>query len=276
MSVARADLHGTTGGPIYYRNADACAQAIIEWVGKEIVFAMPLALGKPITLVNALYRAVKADPSLRLTIYGSLHLEPPILSSELEHRLLDPFFDRMWGNIPRFEYMEDLRNGTAPADRVEVVQGFCRAGSIRGNSSQQQSYICTNYTHSIRDGTNIGGNVVSQIITERMVEGRKIYSMSCNADTHQQAAREFREMAQRGDPKRRCVTAEVNRNLPFLWGNSCVSPDWYDIVLDDPNYSFPLFHTPKEAVSTTDYMLGLYVGSRRYLGECYRLSPKRL
>ena len=43
-------------------DVEKCVDAIIAKVGKRIVFGMPLGLGKPNHLVNALYLRAKSDP----------------------------------------------------------------------------------------------------------------------------------------------------------------------------------------------------------------------
>ncbi len=54
--------------PEFVTDVEICVDRIIETVGKKIVFAMPLALGKPNQMVNALYLRAKKDPSINLTI----------------------------------------------------------------------------------------------------------------------------------------------------------------------------------------------------------------
>ena len=55
-------------------DADTCVDAVIARVGKRIVIALPLALGKPCHFVNALYRRAEADPELQLHIVTALSL----------------------------------------------------------------------------------------------------------------------------------------------------------------------------------------------------------
>ena len=50
-------------------------EAIIKRTGSAIVLAIPMGIGKPNHLVNALYRRVKGDPSLTLKILTALSLE---------------------------------------------------------------------------------------------------------------------------------------------------------------------------------------------------------
>ena len=65
------------GGPISFGDAGRLADAIVERVGKTIVLALPLGIGKANHIANALYAKAVADRSLRLTIFTGLTLEPP-------------------------------------------------------------------------------------------------------------------------------------------------------------------------------------------------------
>ena len=65
-----------------FRSSDPvrCAEAIIDRAGRDIALAMPIGIGKPVPLVNALYRLAEADRSLRLRIFTGLTLVRPALS----------------------------------------------------------------------------------------------------------------------------------------------------------------------------------------------------
>ena len=68
-------------GPVIYDDPAHVADAIIERVGKTIVLALPLGLGKANHIANALYARAVADSSLRLTIFTGLTLEAPRATS---------------------------------------------------------------------------------------------------------------------------------------------------------------------------------------------------
>ncbi len=65
------------------RDVETCVDRILETVGYKIVFGMPLALGKPNHIANALYLRAKNDPAIDLTIITALSLEKPSPSSNL-------------------------------------------------------------------------------------------------------------------------------------------------------------------------------------------------
>lgn len=76
-------MHRTT---IYHSNVERTVDAIIERLGKDIRVGMPLGLGKPNQLINALYSRARADESLQLTILTALSLEKPGWKSDIERR----------------------------------------------------------------------------------------------------------------------------------------------------------------------------------------------
>ena len=46
----------------YFADVEACVDAILAKVGKKIVLGLPLGLGKPNHLANALYDRARSDP----------------------------------------------------------------------------------------------------------------------------------------------------------------------------------------------------------------------
>jgi acyl-CoA hydrolase len=55
------------------------------------------------------------------------------------------------------------------------------------------------------------------------------------------------------------LLAQVNRNLPFMYGDAAVTPDYFDAILDGEQYQFPLFGTPNRPVDTAEYLIALHV-----------------
>ena len=72
--------------PVQHGDPEALADSIIAPVGKSIVLALPLGLGKANHVVNALYDRAAADPSISLRIFTALTLETPRGGSALERR----------------------------------------------------------------------------------------------------------------------------------------------------------------------------------------------
>src|SRR4030081_650680 len=131
--------------PAQFDCPDRLADAIIARVGKSIVLAMPLGLGKANHVANALYARAVADRSIRLRIFTALTLERPHPSSELERRFIGPIAERCFGGYPDLAYAVALRQGLPP--NVEVDEFFFQAGTRLGIPAAQQSYISADYTH---------------------------------------------------------------------------------------------------------------------------------
>lgn len=244
--------------PVYYQSVEKCVDDIIDYVGRNIVFGMPLALGKPNQLANELYRRAKADPSINLTIMTALSLEKPIPSSEIERRMLEPIIERIWKDYPDFEYMQDIRNGGLPPN-VELSEFYFKAGGYLNVPHAQQNYVSSNYTHVARDAVNAGVNVFGHIVAKQTIDGKPMVSASCNADIIKEVFDLVQDERKKG--KKIVGICQINNNLPFMYGDAVAPPDLYDMVIEAPEYDFPLFSVPKVSVTGADHMIGMYVSS---------------
>jgi acyl-CoA hydrolase len=230
------------------------ADAIVEKVGKRIVLALPLGLGKASHVVNALYAKAAADPSIRLTIFTALTLTKPRAKSELEHRFLDPITQRLFAGYPEFDYANAIRAGKVPSN-IEINEFFFEAGQWLGSPYAQQQYISANYTHALHYVLDRGVNVVGQLVAHRADEARP-YSLSCNPDLtldlltlrHQRRV-DF------------LFVGQINSELPFIPGDAAIDAGEFDMLLESPATDFPLFAPPREPVSLADYAAGLHAAS---------------
>lgn len=236
-------------------SVDAAVEILIERLGKDIRVGLPLGLGKPTQLVNALYARAKADPTLSLTILTALSLEKPVPTSELEGRFLQPFLERVYGDCPELDYMLDLRADRLPGN-VQIKEFFFKPGSNLDNPHAQRNYISTNYSFAARDVFNQGCNVAAQLVCKREDADGVRYSLSCNPDT----GPELIALA-RNSGRPFVAVALVNQQLPFMSHDAEVGPEAFDLVVDHPRYSTTLFSTPKLAVTTPDYAIGLYASA---------------
>ncbi len=241
-----------------YDDVQKCVDEVINYVGKDIVYGMTLALGKPMLFINELYRRAKEDPEINLTIITSLALERPRGHTDLEKRFLHPLGERIFDGVPEFDYMLDFRDGKLPAN-VQFFENFSKAGGYLNDPVAQQNHISSNYTHCARDAVNNGLNVLGQLIGYREIDGQTKYSMACNPDIVIEAITTMKELRAQG--KKMAVVGEANRNMPFMYGDAVMEPDMYDIILQGPQYDYNLFCPPKDAVALADYMIGLNVSS---------------
>src|SRR5215470_735539 len=116
-----------SAGPSAFEDADRVADAIVARVGKKIVLALPLGLGKANHVVNALFARAAADPSIHLRIFTALTLEKPRGKKGLERRFVLPLAERVFGGYPELAYAAAQRTGTLPGN-VEVDEFFFQAG----------------------------------------------------------------------------------------------------------------------------------------------------
>ena len=239
-------------GPVQFEDPSRVADAIIERVGKKIVLALPLALGKANHVANALFARAAADPSVHLHIFTALTLEKPRPRRELERRFFEPLSERFFGGYPDLAYAMALHERRLPPN-VEVDEFFFQAGTRLGVPASQQSYISANYTHALRFVLDRGVNVLAQLVAKRVRGDETRFSLSCNTDLSLDL------LACRRD--RRCdfvVVGQVNSELPFMPGEAELAAGEFDFMLDSPQTDFPLFAPPREPVEFAEYAAGLH------------------
>jgi acyl-CoA hydrolase len=248
-------MRRAAGGPTRFDDPARLADAIIERVGKTIVLAMPLGLGKANHIANALYAKAVADPSIRLTIFTALTLEVPPMKSELERRFFTPVAERAFGGYPALDYATAIRAGKVPPN-VEINEFFFVAGRWLNSPYAQQHYICANYTDALQYVLARGVNVIAQLVVHRAEETPRPYSLSCNPDLTLDL------IALRRDGRADFLLAgQTNTELPFMPGDAAIAAAELDLLLDGPATDFPLFAPPRAPVSLADYAAGLHAAS---------------
>lgn len=241
--------------PVEFDQVEACVDWILERTGRVIKLALPLGLGKANLIANALYGRALADPGLELCITTALSLEVPTPGSDLERRLLQPVIDRLFAGYPQLQYAADRRANRLPKN-ISVVEFFMSPGALLNNAHAQLNYVSSNYTHITRDLIDRGVNVIGQLVTHKALGNQRKFSLSCNPDltlditTHQRRA---------GNPL--LMIGEVNGNLPFMYGDAVVEPDFFDALVENPDTGYTLFGMPKAPIDTTDYMIGLHAST---------------
>jgi acyl-CoA hydrolase len=254
--------------PVRYDDVERCVDDVVDHVGKRIVLGLPLGLGKPNPLVNALYQRAKADPTINLTISTALSLERPGWSNDLERRFMQPFVERMFGGYVDLDYIGDMKRNQLP-DNIHIREFYAKAGAYLNIAHAQQNYVSCNYTHAYRDLLDSGVNVVAQLVSPGVGEGGTEggsngsnggpVSLSCNPDVTLDVAREMQR--QRADGRHVAILAMVNPNLPFMYGDAAVDTSLFTGIIDNPDYYFRLFGAPKMAVTPVDYLIGLHAST---------------
>ncbi len=241
------------GGFTPFEDANLLADAIIARVGKNIVLALPLGLGKANHVANALFARAAADPSIHLRIFTALTLEKPRSKPGLERRFVAPFSERVFAGYPELAYALALHAGKLPPN-IEVDEFFFQAGTRLRVAASQRNYISANYTHALRCVLDRGVNVVGQLVAKRVRGGETRFSLSCNPDLtldllacRARAQCDFLSVGQ------------VNSELPFMPGDADVAAGEFDLVLEGPASDFPLFAPPREPIDLAEYAAGLHV-----------------
>jgi acyl-CoA hydrolase len=234
---------------------EAAVSVVLDRLPGDIVLAIPLGIGKPNPFVNALYRRLKADPSRRLTIYTALSLEKPVGHSELERHFLEPFVARVFEDYPDLDYVKDLRAGQLPA-HIAVHEFFLKTGDYLHHPQAQQDYICTNYTFAARDMVAAGVNLVAQAVAVEGEGTAQRLSLSSNPDL---TAEVLERLAAAGRPH--VSVAVINRAMPFMAGPAVVTPQCFDLVVNDPVGTHALFAPPNMKVSRADHAIGLHAAA---------------
>ena len=230
---------------------EVAVDALLARVGKRVAAGIPLGLGKPVPLVNALYGRARRDTQLRLSIFTALSLEVPRAAGDLERRFLEPFAKRMFDGVPQLDYMRDLRAGAVPAN-IALNEFYFRPGAMLGVPAAQQSYISSNYTHAARDMLARGLNAVLGMVAER--GGR--YSLASNPDLTLDVVSALRAG---GAPC--AVLGMVNRNLPFMTGDAEIGADYFDVLVDAPPLEHRLFGVPNPPADPQDHAIGLHAAA---------------
>lgn len=244
------------GAPERFASPDACAEALIERLGGRLRVAVPLGLGKPVRLLNALYRQASRRPEIELHIFTALTLEIPRPSSALEARLLTGVVDRLYAGVPELDYARDRSRGALPAN-VAVTEFYFRPGSALGLAGAQQRYISSNYTHAARDVAARGINLLAQMVAPGAGSDPDRYSLSCNPDLTRDLLDAVREQGR--EPP--LVVGEANPRLPFMPGSAEIAADELALLLEGEAVDYGLFPVPARPVGLAEHAIGIRVAA---------------
>ena len=246
-----------TERPRTYSDVETCVEDTLSAVGPHIKLGTPLGLGKANHLVNEFFRRAREDSKIKLHIFTALSLDRPPWKSELERRFIEPLSERLFGGYPSLEYVDFVRRGELPAN-IRVSEFYFQPGSFLDSPLAQQSYMSSNYTHVVRDLLDARINVLAQLVSkEEEEDGAVRYSLSCNPDLTLDLVPRVREAKRKGAEI--ALLAQVNPNLPFMYGDAAVSADYFDAIVDEAKYQFRLFGPPNRPVDTAEYLISLHV-----------------
>ena len=242
-------------GPAPFDDAGRLADAIVERVGKTVVLALPLGLGKANHIANALYAKAVADRSIKLTIFTALTLEPPRAHQELERRFMGPLAQRLFAGYPALDYATAIHAGTVPPN-IQVNEFFFEAGQWLDSPYAQQNYISANYTHALGAVLDRGVNVIAQLVAYRDEEMPRPFSLSSNPDL----TLDLLSLRRQGRASF-LFAGQINSELPFMRHDAAIPADEFNLLLENPATDFALFAPPREPVALADYAAGLHAAS---------------
>ena len=244
--------------PLQYSDVGECVETTLQRLGKTIVLALPLAIGKPIAFANELYRRALRDPGLSLTIFTALSLRKPVPTSDLERRFAGPLLDRVFGNFVELDYVLALRSGKLPPN-VRVMEFFLEPGAYLDVPHSQQNYLSSNYTHVARDLLAHGVNCVAHLVARRGPATDPQYSFGSNPDVTLDLLPALAAKRQAGEPL--LLIGQVHEQLPFMLGGAVVPASTFDMIIDSVATQQDLFCPPNPALATVDHAIGLHASA---------------
>lgn len=244
--------------PEQYEKVERCVDDVLERLDGDIVLGTPLGIGEPNHLVNEFVRRALDDRGIELKIWTALSLTKMPWKNELERRLIEPPVERIFGDYPDPVYASMLEESTLP-DNIDVHQFYYPPGAYLHSPQAQQKYHSVNYTHVLREIQDAGVNVIAQLVGEGTIDGEPYYNLSSNTDLSADLIPHVRERRTGGEDA--VVLGQVNRNLPFMYGDAPIEPEKFDAIIDHPDYEFPLFGPPNLPVSLAEHAIGLRVSS---------------
>ena len=230
---------------------------ILKRLGNTLVVATPLGLGKPNQLLNALYQRAKSNSDIDLTIITALSLSVPNPKSDLEKRFATPFLKRVYEGYVELDYLQALLKKDLPKN-VTVKEFYFKAGMFLSNGYAQQHYISSNYTHVARDLVSQNVNLIVQLIADDPVRSPQHYSLSCNSDVTLDIAS---LLAKNESRNKVLAVGQVHGDLPYMAHDAEVKADFFDIIVENPEYNTTLFSVPNTSVSLEDHLIGLYAST---------------
>ena len=248
--------------PLRFIAPDDCVEATFSRVGKAVVLGLPVAIGKPNTLVNSFVARAMADPSLRLTIITALSLRAPRGHSDLERRFIEPFSRRVFGGYPELDYLRLIERQQLPAN-IEVLEFYLEPGAWLHNEHLQQHFLSSNYTHVARDALRRGLNVIAQLVAAPPANEAPpgLLSLGSNADLTADLLPQIAAMRASGSGNGRpfALIGQVHPDLPFMYGDALVAADAFDFLVQDPGTT--LFSPPNQPIPLADHAIAMNVST---------------
>ena len=239
-----------------FESPDELAGAIVDSVGSTIVLGLPVGIGKAVHVADALFERARRDASIKLTIFTALTLEIPRPRSDFERRFLEPLVERLYGGYPEPVYARAVRENHLP-DNVRVTEFYLRPGGYLDNATAQRGYTSLNYTQIAAELLRRGVNVIAQLVARR--DGGPLLSLGSNPDLTLDLLPELERRRAAG--RRIAFVGQLNRHMPYMFGDAELPAERFDFLLESPQTEFPLFALPNRRVTPPAYATGMHVAS---------------
>ena len=232
-----------SGMPQMFDDVGEIVEEALRRVGKRVVLALPLGIGKPNLIANEFFRRARADATLDLTIFTALSAcASPPGSSDLEKAL-----HRAAGGA----HLRQLPGARLPRRRCAAAT--CRRTCASSSSSSSRARCSTPRTRSrttCRPTTRTsrascwhrGVNVIAHVVAKRVVGGITEISLGSNPDVTVDLLPEVAKLRAAGQPV--VMLGQVHREMPFMLGAANVGADTFDLLLDHSRYDYDLFAPP--------------------------------
>ena len=183
--------------PQMFDDVGEIVEEALRRVGKRVVLALPLGIGKPNLIANEFFRRARADAALDLTIFTALQ---PAQTHGIE-RSGEGASSSRWrrassATTRSSTTWQAVRAARVPPN-VRVIEFFFEPGSLLNSAHAQSHYLSANYTHVARELLARGVNVIAHVVAKRMVGGATEISLGSNPDVTVDLLPERREAARR-------------------------------------------------------------------------------
>ncbi len=224
---------------------------------KTVVLGLPIGVGKATHIVDALYSRAAADPSISLTVFTGLTLTTPKGSNELQSNFIDPLVKRLYADWPTPIYVKAIAENSLPPN-ITVREFYLRPGAYLQNPIAQQNYTSINYSQVVDELMALGVNVVAQLVATS-AEATGHYSLSSNPEITLDLLPKLEAKRRAGSPV--AMVGQVNRHMPYMFGDSELNADCFDLILDSDDCQYPPFGLLNRAVTPADYATAMHVAS---------------
>ena len=105
--------------PQMFDDVGEIVEEALRRVGKSVVLALPLGIGKPNLIANEFFRRARADRGARPHhLHRAVAAQARAARATSRKRFIEPLAARIFGNYPELDYLEAVRRGTHAGQRA--------------------------------------------------------------------------------------------------------------------------------------------------------------